>query len=240
MSPNPRSFIQHLQAEGYHPRSNRHSNALAVAIAGDLVEHCPLIRDRAASGELVYCINFTLRAGTADWNVDLVLGRPSLGDIAPQPAGTIRELQPSSVDIAIEIKAVMTEHHKAAKNRKRDLEAHHEHVHHYNNAAVAGGVLIINGSDRFQSPLRSEVTVHKNPSKLVQHCVNQLRAVAERGGLVGTGLEARCAIVVKCENIGNSHVTYLTAAPAPQVGDPLHYDAFIQAICQHYTLRARP
>jgi len=239
MSPNPSSFVQHLRAEGYHPRSNRHSNALAVAIAADLVTHCHLIRERAAAGQLVYSVNFTLRAGTADWNVDLVLGRPALGKIVPQPVGTIRELPPSSVDIAIEIKAVMTEHHKAVKNRKRDLEAHHEHVHHYNNGTVAGGVLVINGSERFRSPLRKNTTVHRHPADLVQHCMNELRAVTSRGGLDGAGLEARCAIVVDCQNIDHSLVTYVTAPPAPQVGDPLSYDAFIQTICQHYTMRAQ-
>jgi len=40
------------------------------------------------------------------------------------PAG-IAEAPPSTIHIAIEIKGVMTEHHKAVKNRKRDFEAHH-------------------------------------------------------------------------------------------------------------------
>jgi len=30
---------------------------------------------------------------------------------------------------------------------------------------------------------------------------------------------------------------FVSRAPAPQVGDPLHYDAFIQALCALYTER---
>ena len=52
--PLPQAFIEHLRAEGYNPRSNKHSNALSEAIVADLIENCPKIADRAASGHLVY------------------------------------------------------------------------------------------------------------------------------------------------------------------------------------------
>ena len=72
----------------------------------------------------------------------------------------------------------MTEHRKAVKNRKRDLEAHHEHVHNYSPDTIAGGVLIINAAERFKSPLRRRVTSHHDVLQLVEHCVSELRAVA--------------------------------------------------------------
>jgi hypothetical protein len=238
MSPNPTSFIQHLRSEGYHPRSDKHSNNLALGILTDLVTHCPKIRAKAAAGNLVYDINFTIKAGTADWNVDLVMGAPRLGAKAPAAGELIVKDSPSSVEIAIELKAVFTEHHKAVKNRKRDFEAHHGHVHNYNNNAVAGGVMIVNGASTFQSPLRKDgPTIHKNPSDLVAHCIAEMRAVTERHGLTGSGLEAKCVVVVRHDNINNKTSSYLTKKPAPQVGDPLHYDAFIQSICSTYTTR---
>ncbi|MDB5320765.1 MAG: hypothetical protein JWN40_2396 [Phycisphaerales bacterium] len=237
MSPAPDSFIAHLCASGYHPRSDKHSNVLAQAIVGDLVKHCPRIRERAAAGELVHDLNFTLRAGTADWNVDLVLGPPQL-DTQPPPAGTLIHRQlPSNVQIAVELKAVMTEHRKAVKNRKRDLEAHHEHVHNYNNNAIAGGVLIINGAATFKSPLRPALTTHKSPDKLIAHCVNEFRSVAVRGGQTGYGLEAKCALVVNVDNVNLATACYDTTAPAIPVGDPLHYDSFIRTLCEFYTRR---
>ena len=45
---------------------------------------------------------------------------------------------------------------------------------------MAGGVLIINAAKTFRSPLRDEVTVHRDPEKLVAHCINELRSVATR------------------------------------------------------------
>ncbi len=237
MSPNPEPFLHHLREAGYHPRSDRHSNALAEAIVKDLFAHCPRIQERARSGDLVYDLNFTLRAGTADWNVDLVLGEPQLGVESASVEDTLAKQSPSMVQIAIELKSVMTEHRKAVKNRKRDLEAHHEHVHNYNDASIAGGVLIINGASSFKSPLRSEETVHRHPQKLVEHCVSELRSVAARGGATGYGLEARCAIVVDFDNVSPQNGSFVTEPPAPGVGDPLHYDTFIRTLCNHYTRR---
>jgi len=238
MSPNPLGFLDHLRAHGYHPRSNKHSNVLAEMIVQDLVAHCPKIHEKAAAGRIVYDVNFVLRAGTAaDWNVDLVLGPPEFGVGEPDPGVSILKRSPSTVEVAIEIKSVMTEHRKAIKNRKRDLEAHHEHVHHYSNAAVAAGALVVNASKTFKSPLRPGTTVHRDPLKLVEHCVDEMRAIAVRGGTRGSGLEARCVIVVVHDNVGLAHTQYFTRQPAPMAGDPLHYDAFVQAICSHYSNR---
>lgn len=51
------------------------------------------------------------------------------------------------------------------------------------------------------------------------------------------GLEANGAIVVSHDNIDLEASTLVTAAPAPQVGDPLHYDSFLRRICDSYTQR---
>ena len=149
------------------------------------------------------------------------------------------EADPSTVQIAIELKTVMTEHHKAAKNRKRDLEAHHEHVHKYSAQALAGGVLLTNIAKRFDSPTRKEgdITVHQDPREHVEHCLDQLRAVAVRGGPSGSGMDAKAGIVVNMDNIDLAATRYHETAPAPKVGDPMHYDAFIQRLCSEYVSR---
>jgi hypothetical protein len=237
MSPVPESFIRHLAAMGYHPRSDKHSNSLAQSIADDLARYCPTIRSRASTGQIVYDLNFTLHVGTADWNVDLVLGPPALGEPATSGDGLIRRQRPAVVQIAVELKAVMTEHRKAVKNRKRDLEAHHEHVHNYNNLAIAAGVLIINASPTFQSPLRPSLTTHRNPARLVEHCIAELRSVAVRGGTTGYGLEAKCALVVHVDNVDPSKTRFQETQPAVALGDPLHYDGFLHAVCDAYTRR---
>jgi len=237
MSPNPESFLRHLQAAGYHPRSDKHSNALAEAIIVDLIRRCPPIREKAGKGELVYDLNFTIAAGTSDWNVDLVLGPPPPEGDPPDEGTPIRRTRPSTVQVAIEIKSVMTEHRKAIKNRKRDFEAHHQHVHRYSNQAVAAGVLVVNQAGRFKSPLRKEATTHKNAEKLIEHCILQMRSVTSRSGLQGEGLEARSVIVVDMDNLYLKTTKYVVKSPAPPVGDPLHHDAFIQSVCAVYTQR---
>lgn len=237
MSPNPRSFLSHLQREGYHPRSAKHSNALAEAVVRDLVTHCPAIRKKARAGQLVYSLNFSLRTGTAEWNVDLVLGQPAMGFSERPKEGEIARVVPSTVQIAVEFKAVMTEHHKAVKNRKRDFEAHHDHVHRYDDKAIAGGLLVVNSSPTFKSPLRAEATIHRDPEKLVRHCLEQMRAVAVRSHPPGIGLDAKGVIVVSLDPADSERATFLTRPPAPPVGDPMHYDAFIQTLCNRYTER---
>lgn len=233
----PASFLSHLQISGYHPRSDKHSNALSEAIASDLVLTCPLIAQRAASGEIVYDLNFDLVYGTATWNVDLVVGTPPPGT-GPPPAGqSILRATPSTVQIAVENKAVMTEHRKAIKNRKRDLESHHSHVHNYSNAAIAAGTLVINASPTFQSPLRQTLTTHRNLPTLLQHCMHEAAAISVRGGPTGAGLDAKSVLMVCTDNVNLSATAYYTAPPAPKVGDPMHYDSFIQRICAEYTIR---
>jgi hypothetical protein len=68
----------------------------------------------------------------------------------------------------------MTEHKKAVKNRKRDLEAHHDHVHSYSDQAIAEGVMIFNISETFRSPTRREgdITTHNDPAEKVEHCMS--------------------------------------------------------------------
>jgi hypothetical protein len=211
---------------------------LAEAIVVDLIASCKSMAAAASNGEVVWNTDFDLTYGTATWNSDLVIGAPPPGS-APPADGPIRKTSPSSVQIAVEIKGVMTEHRKAIKNRKRDLESHHAHVHNYNSQAIAGGVVVLNMSDRFRSPLRSEgdITVHKNPEELVRHCMAEVQAIGVRGGPSGHGLDAKCAIVVKDDNIDFAAAEYQELPPAPRVGDPMHYDAFIQRLCAEWSSR---
>jgi hypothetical protein len=236
----PAAFLEHLRLEGYHPRSDKHSNSLAICIARDLSEICPTLRKRSLAGEVVYDLNFDLHVRTATWNVDLVLGR------AVEPSPTTNQVisrgRPARTEIAIEIKSVMTEHRKAIKNRKRDLEAHHEHVHHYDAETIAGGVFVVNQSLTFQSPLRKgELTVHAKDRngaiRLVEHCLSEMRNVSERSDTAGYGLEAKCFLVVDMDNVNLASTSYIERSPAPLTGDPLNYDSFLQRICSIYERR---
>ena len=155
----PTTFLDHLRSEGYHPRSDKHSKALVEAIVLDLMAHCPNIAERAKADALVFAHNFYLTFGHATWNTDLAIGPPAPGsDLSKtRRVGGMAIGTPITVQIAIEAKAVMTEHRKAIKNRKRDFEAHHQHVHNYDANAIAGGIVVLNGSSTLKSPLRGEI-----------------------------------------------------------------------------------
>jgi hypothetical protein len=236
--PLPESFVQHLRDEGYHPRSNKHSNALAVAIIDDLLRSCRSVEVGASQGDLVYDLNMDLRFGTSTWNVDLVIGTPA--ERVGTGGAPIVKMIPATVRIAIEIKGVMTEHRKAVKNRKRDFEAHHEHVHNYSRRAIAGGVMVINASPSFQSPLRRDLTLHgsrQGVARLVEHCINEMRNVTSSSGVSSYGMDAKAAVVVDFDNVNTGNGAYVSTTPAPQAGDPLHYDSFIQRLCDEYRSR---
>ena len=179
----------------------------------DLITSCEAIRTKATAGDLAYDLNAKLRFGTSLWNIDLALGPPAGSIVVPEPG--IAKAPPSTFQIAIEIKGVMTEHHKAVKNGKRDFEAHHQDVHNYSSRTIAGVVMVINAAPRFQSPLIPErVTLHRNPPSLVGHCMGEMRAVTTRGGSEGTGNDAGCAIVVVHDNIDPGLTRYRTQEPA--------------------------
>ena len=235
--PLPEAFLEHLRNEGYHPRSDKHSNALAECIVSDLLGICAPLAEQAQKGEVVYKLNMSLRYSNSVWNVDLVLGKPAVPLEPPQ--GSISRATPASVRVAVELKSVMTEHRKAVQNRKRDLEAHHEHVHSYNPQAVAGAVLLVNAAEQFRSPLRTEITIHGDQQRtnvLVDHCVTQMRNVTERGSAL-PGIEAKTALVVDFSNIRPYMASYVARPVAPQVGDPLHYDSFLRKLCDDYSAR---
>jgi len=103
--------------------------------------------------------------------------------------------------------------------------------------------LVINQAARFRSPLRGGgITTHSRGDRralntLISHCISELRNVAERSRIDEEGLDAKCAIVVDMDNVALDATQFETRPPAPQVGDPLHYDAFLQRICEQYEQR---
>lgn len=239
----PTSFLVHLRELGYHSRSDKHSKALMEAVVGALMAHCPQIASEAKSGNLVFQHNHDVMVGHETWNTDLAIGLPATGEgDSRATVHGMRRGTPTTVRIAIEAKSVMTEHRKAVKNRKRDLEAHHAHVHDYDPQAIAGGIVLINSASKFQSPLRPELTIHKEPLELVKHCVGELSSLTMTSGTSHAGLDANCVVVVdmpnlKLETLPPYSADWMTQTPAPTPGSPLYWDAFIQRICQLYSAR---
>lgn len=239
----PERFAAYLLKEPYHPRSNKHSNKLLELLLDDLIEFCPRLRDEAANGRAVYALNRKVQVGTSEWNVDLVLGPPASSSAAASEESAIRRAQPSNFRLACEAKSIMTEHRKAQRNRQRDLDALHQFMHRYDQNTVVAAITVINIAESFRSPLRRGVTKHKNPIDLVRASIALLRTLPIRSHPTnGPGLEANAVIVLNYNNSARKAIsTVYSAPPAPQPGDPLHWDSFIRRICDLYSQRwSRP
>lgn len=239
MSSGPEHLVRHLQERGYHPRSNEHGKFLCAVVLEDLLDSCPRIAEHARQGKLVYDINRKIIVGGSEWNIDLILGPPP-GAVTVPPDTRIVQAPPATIRIAIEAKTIMTEHGKARRNRQRDLDSFHQFVHRYDSDTIAAALTVVNIATRFKSPLRPEASVHRNVRELVGATMGLLRALPLRsvGGDV-SGLEANGAILVDHDNIENAQTSLVTGQPAPQVGDPIHYDSFLRRICDRYNQRHR-
>lgn len=229
-----------LQKHPYHPRSNQHSNALLEFLLADLLEICPALAADAQAGKIAYDLNRKIRVGPSEWNVDLAVGPSSGGDEKTGMAALrIRRAQPSNFRIACEAKSIMTEHRKAQRNRLRDLDALHQFVHRYDQNAIVATVTVVNISERFRSPLRPKTTRHDTPTALAATAIELLRTLPLRSHPhEGPGLEANTVIVLDYDNSGRKpHSRVFTKRPAPQPGDPLHWDSFLRRICDLYVQR---
>ena len=130
------------------------------------------------------------------------------------------------------------EGHSTGAARNNPLDSFHQFVHRYDPDTVAAGLTVVNIAERFKSPLRPEISIHRNVRALVQETMALLRSLPQRSARgEGPGLEATGAIVVSHDNINNDRTELILTPPAPQVGDPLHYDSFLRRICDSYTQR---
>jgi hypothetical protein len=233
----PERFVEHLRDKGYHPRSSAHGNALCEFILDDLLDWCDKIADHASKKSLVYELNQKVIVGNSAWNIDLVLGSPPKGAKLVASTRGIAKARPATIRIAIEAKTVMTEHGKARRNRQRDLDSFHQFFHRYDADGIAAGITVVNVAPRFRSPLRPDVSIHRNVRTLVEGTLSLLRQLPSRSSAVEAGLEANGAVMVEHDNIDPRGTQLITASPAPGIGDPLHYETFIQRICDRYTQR---
>jgi hypothetical protein len=235
----PERFAAYLLKHPYHPRSNRHSNALMEFLLDDLLALCPRFADDATTGKVVYELNQKVRVATSQWNVDLLVGPPATPVTETLRERAIARAQPSTFRIACEAKSIMTEHRKAQRNRQRDLDALHQFMHRYDQNTIVAALTIVNVADSFRSPLRPKVTRHKNPLDLARASLELLRTIPMRTHPSnGAGLEANAVILIHYDNSRKKLISRVHAvSPAPQPGDPLHWDSFVRRICDLYTQR---
>lgn len=248
-------------ARGYHPRSDSQSGAQSKRIVRDLLDGCQILAKRARTGELVVRYTHHQRVAHEDWKIDIALGTKAGKPIA-RDDDDIEIGPPAIIQIAIELKSIWTEHGKAQKNRFRDFSAFHGHAHRYDAKTVAAAFLAVNSSNKFYSPLNRKrdqadggpVTRHGgvrgNGKEAARKSVELFRSIHLRNGEHDVpGLEALAVAVIEHDNfqmmppellakVGPAQTSRpVYGPPAPQPGDPLHYETFLQRICAQYRSR---
>ncbi|MFQ6007210.1 MAG: hypothetical protein ACE5OQ_17110 [Woeseia sp.] len=249
------AFVEHLVKEGYHPRSSKHSDFLSEIIIADLLENCPAMAEKAARGELVVKLRHHQQVGYDDWVIDIAFGTCAGKPQLPPEGQAITFTAPAIIQVAIELKTVMTEHGKAQRNRLRDFAAFASHGHRYEPATVLGAVLAVNAAGHFYSPLRNadDITVHgtkkASAREVARTTVDLFRSMALRhSDSRSQGLDGLGVIAVEHDNLAihpdpaaYAHMHKPTRVapvpPSPSVGDPMHYHAMIQRLCTAYTRR---
>lgn len=249
------AIVSDLVEHGYHPRTSSHSDLQSKQIVLDLLEACPLMRDRALKGQLVAKLRHHQQVGHDDWVVDLALGSCAGAASPPQQGLAIRFAPPAIIQVAIELKSIFTEHGKARRNRLRDFNAFHGYAHSYDPKTVAGAFLVVNAAQYFYSPLRKpeDITQHggrkASARDIAAESVKLFRTIRLRNSAEDPpGLEAIAVLVIEHDNLsvhpdregqrGKHRPTrVLYASPAPQIGDPLHYQTFVQRICGQFAVR---
>jgi hypothetical protein len=168
---------------------------------------------------------------------------------------------PILIQIAIELKGIVTEHGKARKNRLRDFNSFHSYAHRYDPRTIAAAFLVVNSAEYFFSPLnlgktaRSEINHHGRTlaaaRQVAKSAIDLFRAIPLRHSETdGPGLEALGVAVIEHDNLAFHpdsskyaplHRPTQVAPSPPQLppGDPLHYQAMIQRICGYYSQRFR-
>lgn len=221
-------IVEWLNNNFYHPRSDKHGQALCQYFLEDLLSESQLLREAAAQSRIVYDEDFTIGKGALRWTIDLVLGPPSQEIHFKHPR--ISKDKPKEIWLAIDAKSVMTEHGKARRNRQRDLNSFADIVKHYYPKSVVGGLMLVNMADQFKSPLRYEITYHTNIERLVAETIDIFDEIPRASIQGGSGIEGVAVIVVNHTNNPKDTTTLITEPPAPQRKDLANYHSFLQTI----------
>jgi hypothetical protein len=206
-------IVAEVAATAYHPRTSKHSDNQSLVIVRDLLANCPLLSERARTGEIVAKLRHHQQVGHNDWVIDIAIGSAAGLPHPPENGELIHMTRPALIQIALELKSIWTEHGKARKNRLRDFNAFHSYARQYNPKTVAAAFLVVNASELFLSPLnlesrsrREPVTWHRQRAKstiqLVKETIDIFRSVHLRNSVEDVeGLEALGVVVVEHDNL---------------------------------------
>lgn len=218
----------------YLPRSSSHSLALCGFVLQDLVLRSEVIHEKAKQGRIAFGLNVdhTWPNGKSK-NLDLAIGIPEPVGLPLTPHGISQAEGFSRVLISCEAKNCMTEHGKSQPRLFDELSSSHEIVHQGDQQCIAAGIAVINIAPTFVSPLRQRmgtdlvITKHNQPA-VTGSMIAHLRGLPIRNDVGQVGFDAFTQAVVSCNNQDGAELQ--TELPAPQPGEPDHFDTFMNRI----------
>ena len=229
----------------YNPRSDRHSVIKCLGMLWDLIRASPTIGEALQQGHLTFGIN-TPVAGKA---LDLAIGTPATwqGTRAPRTMaeivtegqmaltaqepdflsewGDLTEGRIERVRIAVEAKAVMTDHAGAMPRVSDELERFRMRVQ---DEAITVGLILVNLAEEFISPGRNwfdpdlnpkYVSLHHQP-EAAQRVIQMADSLPRRERDGSDGFDGLGMLFVDCRNdgtplrtrqFGPEHLAYETA-----------------------------
>jgi len=252
----------------YHPRSDRHSKVACWGLLFDLLSEDGVLRQQAAAGRLGFGINHEMRdfARNRKKNLDLVICKRD--PLAATPAKFIDlvrkygisltedehrrlaslpdlfQATPTTVLVALESKACMTEHSKARPRLYDELNSSHLTIHGDTDDAIAAGLAVVNAAETFVSPLRNsgpadvlkgdQVTRHRQP-KATEVVLEKLQELPRRTRPGEVGYDAFGVVVVKCSNDERP----CTVVERSELALPaiFEYEQFVRRLSQIYATR---
>jgi hypothetical protein len=247
----PKKFVAWMSANNqpdkfgntyrYHPRSDSHSKAICEYMVLDLLEHCEVLKEQAASGAVAYGINlgYTSPVSGKRKAFDLAIGTPAtpfMGGLE----GIAKVTELNAVLLTCEAKSAMTEHVKAKPRLYDELSSSHEIVHQGRPEAIATGITVINRADTYYSPTNQRdptnlTSQHHDQPRVTKALIDHLRGLTIRNDAESVGFDAYCNVVITTDNLGG--VALWNVPPAPQPGEKDHYGTFIEKIARVYTER---
>jgi hypothetical protein len=251
----------------YHSRSDRHSKIACWAVMFDFLRTCELLREHVRSGKVGFGINHELRdfKQNRKKNLDLVLSKGAAtgaaaltfteygikmgikltsdeaAELTALPA--LRAGAVSTVLVALEAKACMTEHVKAQPRLFDELASSFQTVHGDTNSAIAAAFVMINSADNFISADRNRkkvrtgkfvVNTHKQPAAALVTLAKVLQ-LPRRSNEQERGFDALGITMVQCRNDGST-VTVDTRMNAA-VDGIVTYTELIQRLAHLYATK---
>jgi len=224
----PEAYIQWVNKHiGFNPRAQANSDALSDFVVADLRNSCSALDSALASGELKTETNPNVPTKSAERSIDLVIYEN-------------RTAPAISVRVSVENKTIMTAHGKARKNRYADIIAYSNHMHNHRADCISGALIVVNVSPKYENPDAFAKGLQRprfKMEKVVKDTVGIFARIPLRSAPEDPNDQPEALAVIVVDYDGEAPANLVTGPLAPQPGEAIHYETFIERICGLYGKR---